>query len=221
MNIRFFQRQGMTAPTAMSVAAIDSFSGFLIQISLLFLTLVVGIGQVDLHLDLTSTSSKLEWIPTALGVFAALVAVGAVVAVAVPRLRTRIGDRVGPIVADARSTLASLRTPTKLAQLFGGNFVTELVLAATLGLSLQAFGASANLATLLVISVGAALFGGLMPVPGGIGVMEAALATGLVAAGIEAPTATATALLFRATTYYLPPLWGWIAMRWLQRNSYL
>jgi uncharacterized membrane protein YbhN (UPF0104 family) len=205
----------------MSVAAIDSFSGFLIQISLLFLTLVVGIGQVDLHLDLTSTSSKLEWIPTALGVFAALVAVGAVVAVAVPRLRTRIGDRVGPIVADARSTLASLRTPTKLAQLFGGNFVTELVLAATLGLSLQAFGASANLATLLVISVGAALFGGLMPVPGGIGVMEAALATGLVAAGIEAPTATATALLFRATTYYLPPLWGWIAMRWLQRNSYL
>jgi len=211
----------MTAPTAMSVAAIDSFSGFLIQISLLFLTLVVGIGQVDLHLDLTSTSSKLEWIPTALGVFAALVAVGAVVAVAVPRLRTRIGDRVGPIVADARSTLASLRTPTKLAQLFGGNFVTELVLAATLGLSLQAFGASANLATLLVISVGAALFGGLMPVPGGIGVMEAALATGLVAAGIEAPTATATALLFRATTYYLPPLWGWIAMRWLQRNSYL
>ena len=221
MNIRFFQRQGMTAPTAMSVAAIDGFSGFLVQISLLFLTVVVGIGQVDLHLDVASASSRLGWIPAALGIFAAVVVVGVVIAVCVPRLRTRIGDRVGPIVADARSTLASLRSPAKLIRLFGGNFATELIMAATLGLSLQAFGASANLATLLVISVGAALFGGLMPVPGGIGVMEAALATGLVAAGIEASTATATALLFRATTYYLPPIWGWVAMRWLQRNSFL
>ncbi len=221
MNIRFFQRQGMTAPTAMSVAAIDGFSGFLVQISLLFLTVVVGFGQVDLHLDVTSASSRLGWIPAALGIFAAVVVVGVVIAVCVPRLRTRIGDRVGPIVADARSTLASLRSPAKLIRLFGGNFATELIMAAALGLSLQAFGASANLATLLVISVGAALFGGLMPVPGGIGVMEAALATGLVAAGIEASTATATALLFRATTYYLPPIWGWVAMRWLQRNSFL
>lgn len=221
MNIRFFQRQGMTAPTAMSVAAIDSFSGFLIQIALLLMTLVVGVGRVDLTLDTYSASSKLGWIPAALAVLAALLIVAVVVAVAVPQLRNRIGDRIRPIVVDARTTLSSLRTPAKLAQLLGANLVTEVILAAALGLSLHAFGASANLATLLVISVGAALFGGLMPVPGGIGVMEAALATGLVAAGIEASTATATALLFRATTYYLPPLWGWVAMRWLQRNSFL
>jgi uncharacterized membrane protein YbhN (UPF0104 family) len=140
---------------------------------------------------------------------------------ALQQLRTRIADRVRPVVADARLTLSSLQSPAKLAQLFGGNLLSELILAAALGLSLGAFGASANLATLLVISIGAALFGGFMPVPGGIGVMEAALATGLAATGIDASTAMATALLFRATTYYLPPLWGWMAMRWLQRNSFL
>lgn len=220
LNVRFFQRQGMTAPTALSVGAIDGFSGFLVQITVLLLTLVVGVGQVDLTLDI-SGSSKLGWIPIALGVVAVCIVVAVVVAVAVPQLRTRIADRVRPVVADARLTLSSLQSPAKLAQLFGGNLLSELILAAALGLSLGAFGASANLATLLVISIGAALFGGFMPVPGGIGVMEAALATGLAATGIDASTAMATALLFRATTYYLPPLWGWMAMRWLQRNSFL
>ena len=51
--------------------------------------------------------------------------------------------------------------------------------------------------------------------------MEAALIAGLVAGGIDSTTATATALLFRGATFYLPPLWGWFAMRWLQRHSYL
>lgn len=220
INVRFFQRQGLTAPTALSVGAIDGFGGFLVQVAVLLLTLVVGVGQVDLNLEI-SEDSKLGWIPAALAVLAALALIAIIVAVTVPQLRTRIGDRVRPILADARTTVSSLRSPDKLVRLFGGAFVSELILAAALGLSLHAFGASANLATLLVICVGAALFGGFMPVPGGIGVMEAALATGLVAAGIEAPTATATALLYRATTYYLPPLWGWVAMRWLQRHSYL
>ncbi|MEZ5383805.1 MAG: lysylphosphatidylglycerol synthase transmembrane domain-containing protein [Microthrixaceae bacterium] len=220
MNVRFFQRQGMTAPTALSVGAVDGFSGFLVQVSVLLLTLGVGVGQVNLTFDV-SPDSNLGWIPAALAVLAAFTASAAVVAVAVPRLRSRIGDRVGPMLAEARSTVSSLRSPGNLARLFGGNFASELILAATLGLSLHAFGSGANLATLLVISVGAALFGGLMPVPGGIGVTEAALATGLVAAGIESSTATATALLYRATTYYLPPVWGLLAMRWLQRHSYL
>ena len=85
----------------------------------------------------------------------------------------------------------------------------------------MAFGERLHLATLVVVYVAAALFGGLMPVPGGIGVMEAALMAGLTAAGIDATTASATALLFRSATFYLPPIWGWFALRWLQRHSYL
>ena len=51
--------------------------------------------------------------------------------------------------------------------------------------------------------------------------VEAALITGLVAAGIDNATATATAIVFRMVTFYLPPIWGWVALRWLQRHSYL
>jgi hypothetical protein len=36
------------------------------------------------------------------------------------------------------------------------------------------------------------------------------------------PTAAfATILLYRISTFYLPPTWGFFAFRWLQRNRYL
>ena len=125
------------------------------------------------------------------------------------------------MLSEAKQTFRSLRSLSKLLQIFGGNLGNQLLFALTLGICLRAFGGSLNLATLLVIYVAAALFGGLMPVPGGIGVMEAALMTGLIAAGIDTTTASATALLFRLATFYLPPIWGWVAIRWLQRHSYL
>jgi uncharacterized membrane protein YbhN (UPF0104 family) len=28
-------------------------------------------------------------------------------------------------------------------------------------------------------------------------------------------------LLYRAATFYVPPVWGFFAFRWLQRNRYL
>ena len=33
--------------------------------------------------------------------------------------------------------------------------------------------------------------------------------------------ALAAVLLYRMATYYLPPIWGFFAMQWLQRNRYL
>ena len=220
LGIRFFQRQGIPAGSAVSISAIDSFSGFLVQMMLLLVTLVFGVGKVDLSFDTARTSSlsDLSWV---LVVAVAVLVVVAVAAVALKGIRQRIWARVKPFVDDARDALRSLRSPTKLAQLFGGNFLNQVVMALALGLALRTFGGHLNLSTLIVIYVGAALFGGFMPVPGGIGVMEAALMAGLVAAGIDATTATATALLFRGATFYLPPLWGGLAMRWLQRHSYL
>ena len=220
LDIRFFQRQGLPAGSAVSIAAIDSFSGFLVQASLLLLTLVFGVGEVHLDFQRTSQGSSID-LTTVLGILAVLAVVLGVLAVAMRRIRERLVARVRPVIAQVRQTAVSLRQPSKLLELFGGNLLTQLVFAATLGLCLRAFGGDLDLATLVVVYVAAALFGGFMPVPGGIGVMEAALMTGLIAAGVSAATASATALLFRAVTFYLPPLWGWLAMGWLRRRDYL
>ena len=220
LDIRFFQRQGIPAASAVSIAAIDGFSGFLVQISLLLLTLIFGLGRVDLTWNLPTAggSKDLTLFLIVAGVLAVLLAL---LAAALPAIRNRVLSRVLPMVAEAKQTLRSLRSLSNLLQIFGGNLGNQLLFALTLGICLRAFGESLNLATLLVVYVAAALFGGLMPVPGGIGVMEAALMTGLVAAGVDTTTAAGTALLFRLVTFYLPPIWGWVALRWLQRHSYL
>ena len=66
-----------------------------------------------------------------------------------------------------------------------------------------------------------ALFAGLMPVPGGIGITEAALTAGLIAIGVPEGAAFAAAITTRLCTFYLPPIWGYWAMRWMRKNSYL
>ena len=60
-----------------------------------------------------------------------------------------------------------------------------------------------------------------MPVPGGIGVAEASLAAGLMAYGVPPTIAGAAALTQRLVTFYLPPIWGWVAFRWLSKHEYL
>jgi uncharacterized protein (TIRG00374 family) len=86
---------------------------------------------------------------------------------------------------------------------------------------LRAYGQDVSLADVVLINEAVALFAGLMPVPGGIGVTEAALTAGFVAAGVDDATAFAAALSYRLVTFYLPPIWGFVAFRWLQRRRYL
>ena len=61
----------------------------------------------------------------------------------------------------------------------------------------------------------------LVPVPGGIGAAEAAIAGGLVAIGVPESTAFAIALTHRLCTYYLPPIWGYFSLRWLRRKGHV
>jgi uncharacterized membrane protein YbhN (UPF0104 family) len=60
-----------------------------------------------------------------------------------------------------------------------------------------------------------------IPSPGGIGTAEAALAGGLIAVGVDESTAFAIAVTQRISTFYLPPIWGYVSLRWLSRKGYV
>jgi uncharacterized membrane protein YbhN (UPF0104 family) len=62
---------------------------------------------------------------------------------------------------------------------------------------------------------------GLVPVPGGIGAAEASLAAGLIAMGVDEPSAFAIAITQRLWTFYLPPIWGYASLQWLTRKGYV
>jgi uncharacterized protein (TIRG00374 family) len=60
-----------------------------------------------------------------------------------------------------------------------------------------------------------------IPVPGGIGVSEGALVVGLTGIGVSQDVAFAAVISYRVATFYLPPVWGWLAMRWMEKRSYI
>ena len=49
--------------------------------------------------------------------------------------------------------------------------------------------------------------------------MEAALISGLVAAGMDKSVAVPAVFLFRLATFWLPILPGWLGFTWLQRHE--
>ena len=86
---------------------------------------------------------------------------------------------------------------------------------------ITAAGGSVPLVTAAAIYLGAATAGSLIPAPGGIGPVEAALVAGLTAAGLPLPAATAAALLSRLVSVWLPAIPGLVALATLRRRGLL
>lgn len=213
LSVRFFQKAGASVTAATAVGLIDSLSGFVIQA--LIIVVVALSGAVSLALPASSGSASLDG--HLLVVAAVVLAAALVLALLLPQVRRFIRSRA----ADSRVALRVLHSRRNLAMLFLGNVAAQVLAAAVLWISLQAFGYSATLLELLLVYTLVSLFAGLMPVPGGIGVTEAALTAGLVALGVPSSAALTAAVVFRIATYYLPPIYGAPAMRWLHKGSYV
>jgi uncharacterized membrane protein YbhN (UPF0104 family) len=151
----------------------------------------------------------------------AVVGVCAFVLGHVGRARAAVREHFNRWWPQVRSTFAALRASNKLGQLLLGNVATEVLFATALGLFTRAMGYPLSIADLLVINTGTSLFSSLIPVPGGIGVVEGGLVVGLSSSGMEQSAAFAAVLLYRISTFYLPPIWGWFALNWLRRDRYL
>ena len=230
LEVRFFERFGLPPATAIGIGMIDSFSGFLVQIALIVIILVSGLpgftSTVRSGTDATSSTDSSN--PGLLIVVVAFTLVALFVTFAVPKLRHRLLGSVPRIKAkvaeqrkNAGDALLVVRHPRKVATMLMGNLGAQVVQAIILGICLAAFGETAHLSQLILINTAVSLFAGLMPVPGGMGVAEAGYTAGLQAIGIPAADALSVAIAFRLATFYLPPLWGSVAMRWLRRHEYV
>jgi uncharacterized membrane protein YbhN (UPF0104 family) len=216
VDIRFFQCQGLPPASAVTAGVIDSVASTVVQATLLGLLLIFSEASLSLHFDTPSGDSlRLLWI------LVGLVVVVALVVVLVRRIRRAIAERVRTWLPQMRSGLDALRAPRKLAMLIGGNVATEVLFATALGLFCRSLGYPIGLPDLLVINMSVSLLASFIPVPGGVGVTEFGLTLGLTSAGMPEEAALAAVLLYRVSSFYLPPVWGFFALRWLQRNRYL
>lgn len=229
VEIRFFERFGIASGAAVTMGMIDGASGFVVQVLLLLLISFSALPGVTTAVDTaSSTTAASSSSPSLLGLVVLVALLWAIVTVAVPSRRRRalsvvpaLRESLREQAGMARSAFGVLKHPTNLAQMLGGNLWAQVVQAIVLGICLAAFGESASLSQLILVNTVVSLFAGLMPVPGGVGVAEAGLTYGLQAVGVPSAVAVSTAIAFRLVTFYLPPLWGSLAMRWLRKRAYV
>jgi uncharacterized protein (TIRG00374 family) len=216
VNIRFFQRQGITSAAAITAGAIDSFASTVVQAILLAVLLLFT--EANLHLELSTPSGGSLAIVAVLAVL--LVAAVAVVAL-VGLFRRFVVGWIRRAWPEVRTALSGLRSSNKLVLLLGGSLATEILFGLALGLFALGLGTRIGLADVLVLNIGVTLINTIVPIPGGIGVSELGLTVGLASAGMSEEAALAAALLYRISSFYVPPVWGFFALRFLQRSRYL
>jgi uncharacterized protein (TIRG00374 family) len=216
VSVRFFQRQGITAAAALTSGAIDSLASTVVQAALLGLLLIFSESTLSFSVSGPSRNTIVV-----AAVVVALVVLAVVAAALVGRVRRTVAERLRHWWPEVREALGALRSSDKLALLLVGTVATEVLFALALGTFALALGTRVSLTDLLVINISVSLLSTFIPVPGGIGVSELGLTVGLAAAGMSEESALAAVLLYRISVFYVPPAWGYVAMRWLQRKRYL
>jgi uncharacterized membrane protein YbhN (UPF0104 family) len=149
-----------------------------------------------------------------------LAAAGAVPVVAVgvlalaPRLRGAVESFLRTALGEARSVHAR---PARALALWGGALAFPALQTAALVLVGHALALPVPTMHMAVAYLAATVAVALVPTPGGIGSVEAALVVALVAAGGPAAVATAVVLAFRLLTVWLPLLPGALTLAALVR----
>jgi uncharacterized protein (TIRG00374 family) len=212
MNIRYQEKMGVPAAAAVAQGPLLTvFSKGFDLILLLITARLVGQAVDTDEIDVGPVVQMLGFVIVA-------VIIGIVVVFAVPKLR----DRVMPHIREGLSAVkAAVTDPERLLKMAGGTLLQKILFALTLSAAVAAYGNSISFGQAIFVNTAISLLVGLIPVPGGVGVSEAALTAGLTAVGVDPDAAIAAAITHRMVTAYLPPVFGSYASKWLTERDYL
>jgi len=213
LNLRFLQRLGVPLPQAVAAGAVDDASNTIVQFALFLIAIPFVHAQVDASQFRGAAPDTRLVLAIGLALALSIAAI-----FLLPKVRARV---LPPIRSALAGLWAVTRDRTKRFELYAGSAAAELLYALSLGATCLAFGVHLNMAQLVFVNTAASVLSGLMPVPGGIGAAEASIAAGLIAMGVDESTAFAVAVTQRLSTFYLPPIWGYVSLRWLSRKGYL
>ncbi|MGV9273116.1 lysylphosphatidylglycerol synthase transmembrane domain-containing protein [Streptomyces griseosporeus] len=203
VNLRFLMRCGLPAGRSAAAIAVKGTAGALARGALMAVLALSCPG-----------APRLPHVPGAAAAVGAALAVGAAVALT----RTRCRALLAAVLADIRSVHAR---PARAAALWGGSLGFALLHAAVLVAVTRAVGLPLppGLVTLLYLAASAAA--ALLPTPGGLGSLDAALALALTTAGAPATAAASAVLGYRLLTVWLPLVPGLVVLGVLVRRGAL
>jgi uncharacterized protein (TIRG00374 family) len=218
VRVRFFQRQGLDVPQAISSGAIAGSTSWVVKGALFLVCLPFAVGDFHAPSD-TGSHQDIVWL---IIIVILVIAIALAVVTLVPRVRRLATEKARPhLVTIWKDVKAIAVEPRKVFYVLGGSLCSQLFIAFCLGASLHSVGAHVSFATLIVVLTLAAMIGGAAPVPGGAGVIEVGLIAGLTAAGVPQDQAVAAVFIERFCTAYLPPIWGWGALVYMRHSDYI
>jgi glycosyltransferase 2 family protein len=209
LNVRYLQRRKIPAPVAVASIAVSQVVALTLHILLLAIFgAIAGTGG-------KSSIRPPTWAYFVVGGLVLLA--GAVLAL--PAGRRLVRARVSPTFGQVLPRLVEVaQDPRKLVEGIGGGLLLSLSYIACLSACVAAFGDSVPIAKIGVVYLTGSALGSIIPTPGGLGAVEAALTAGLTAAGVPGGIAVSAVLLFRLLTFWLPVPLGWVAFHYLERK---
>ena len=212
LNIRYLQRRKIPAAVAAASVGVAQVVAFVLHIVLIVVFAAIAGSSAKEHIQ----PPRWAWF-----VLAGLVVL-ALAVLAVPAGRRALRARVSPTLGQVLPRLLDVaQQPVKLARGIGGALLLSLSYILCLAACVAAFGRSVPIASIAVVYLTGSAIGSILPTPGGLGGVEAALTAGLTAAGLPGAVAVSAVLLFRLLTFWLPVPFGWAAMTYLEREQAL
>ena len=212
LNIRYLQRRKIPAAVAAASVGVAQVVAFVLHVLLIVVFAAIA-G--------TSAKEPIQPPQWAWFVLAGLVAV-ALGVLAIPAGRRVLRARLSPMLGQVLPQLLDVaQHPRKLASGIGGALLLSLCYILCLAACVAAFGRSVPIAKIGVVYLTGSAIGSIVPTPGGLGAVEAALTAGLTAAGVPGAVAVSAVLLFRLLTFWLPVPFGWGALSYLERKQAL
>ena len=212
-NIRFLQRSGYDTTQAATIMTLVSLNGAVAG-AILIAVFLTWAGQ---------SGDSFPWPSDAVILVALAAVVGLIgLVLAVPAVRRLVGDKLGPVARQARTSVGELLTdPRRCGVMLSGSIGNSLLQLASLWFVLHAFGVTVSIAVMGAVLFGGKAIGGAAPTPGGVGAIEAALIGGLSGAGVDPAVATPAVLVFRLLTNWAVVVPGWFALRTLRARGAL
>ena len=212
LNIRYLQRRKLPAAVAAASVGVSQVVALVLHILMLVVFIALA-GAANKHPFKPPT-----WIYL---VLAGLV-VAALGVLALPAGRRLLRARLAPTLGQVLPRLLEVaQQPRKLAEGIGGALLLSAAYILCLAACVQAFHGSVAFASIAVVYLTGSALGSIIPTPGGLGAVEAALTAGLVATGLHGTEAASAVLLFRLLTFWLPVPFGWAALNYLERKDAL
>lgn len=212
INMRFLTKSGLNPALAAASVGVSQVMAFVVHVFL-----IIGFGIA------AGTQADFTFDPP-MGIVIAIAAglVTILALLAVPAVRRPVTKRVRPMLKEVVPRLVTVaQRPAKLLEGIGGMLLLNLAFIGVFWASIRAFDGELPIAVIAVVYLAGATLGQAAPTPGGIGAVEAALAAGLTAAGLDGGIAVSSVLLFRLITFWAPTIPGYWSFTMLQRKGAL